>query len=183
MVKHNSIENHIWFAMSAPYRKELQAKSFLDDMSIENFIPMHYKIIEKKSGEKSRRLIPIIRNLIFVRTTSIMIREIKKQITFLQYLTNSKEGRNIPIVIPNSQMEQFIGVCRTFHERLIYLKPEEINLKKGTPVRVIGGSFNGVEGIFIKIKGSRSRRVVVLLQSIAAVATAEIDPDFLEIMS
>lgn len=168
--------------MSAPYSKELQAKYFLDNMAIENFVPMHYKIIEKKTGEKSRKLIPIIRNLIFVRTTPEMIQSVKKQVTFLQYLTNSKEGKNMPIVIPNPQMEQFITVCKTLHERLIYLKPEEINLKKGTPIRVIGGSFNGVEGIFLKIKGSRSRRVVVILQGIAAVATAEIEPDFIEII-
>ena len=65
---------------------------------------------------------------------------------------------------------------------LIYLEPSMINFAKGTRVRIIGGAFDGVEGCFVKIKGVRSRRVVVEVEGLA-VATAEIEPQYIEIIT
>ena len=39
--------NTQWFAMSAPYRRELKAKEMLDNAGIENFVPMTRAIIER----------------------------------------------------------------------------------------------------------------------------------------
>ena len=36
----------VWFAMSAPYRKELEAKDLLARNNIESFIPMRYCMVE-----------------------------------------------------------------------------------------------------------------------------------------
>ena len=59
----------------------------------------------------------------------------------------------------------------------------EINIEKGTKVRIHGGSFDGTEGVFVKIKGKRNRRVVVLIEGLAAIAiNAEISPDLIEII-
>lgn len=65
------IENDVvWFAMSAPYSKELEAQILLQSYNIESFIPLCYKIIERKDGCKMRKLVPAIHNLIFVKTTN-----------------------------------------------------------------------------------------------------------------
>lgn len=62
------IENDVvWFAMSAPYSKELEAQILLQSYNIESFIPLCYKIIERKDGCKMRKLVPAIHNLIFFR--------------------------------------------------------------------------------------------------------------------
>jgi transcription antitermination factor NusG len=58
-----------------------------------------------------------------------------------------------------------------------------VNLTKGTPVRIIGGDFEGMEGVFIKIKGKRDRRVVVAIQGVIAVAIATIHPDLIQIIN
>lgn len=79
-------------------------------------------------------------------------------------------------------MEQFIRVINTYNENLVFLKPEEVNLKKGTPVRIVGGAFDGIEGIFIKVKGHRNRRVVVQIEGITAVAIAEVTQDLIEVL-
>ncbi|MDR2809422.1 MAG: UpxY family transcription antiterminator [Tannerellaceae bacterium] len=168
--------------MSAPFCKELEAKRMLDKTNIENFVPMHYKIIVKKDGKKVRELVPVIHNLIFVRTTPTMIREIKSRILILQYYTRREKGKNLPIIIPESQMRQFIAVSETHNEKLIYLKPEEVDLQKGTRVRIHGGSLDGVEGIFVKVRGIRNRRVVVQVEGIMVVAMAEIKPDLIEVL-
>ena len=171
----------VWFAMSAPYRKELAAKSWLDRRSIESFVPMHYAVRNRR-GRKSREQIPVISNLIFVRSTKSEIQNAKSEIGFLQYLTRREGGRNVPIIVPDEQMHQFMAVVQTRNEHLVYLRPEEVNLQSGTNVRILGGPFDGVEGVFVKVQGYRSRRVVVLVEGIAALATAEIEPDLIEVI-
>ena len=138
MEYNNNKQDLVWFAMSAPYCRELEAKRLLDNRSIENFIPMCYKV-SVKQNKKTRVLVPAIHNLIFVRTTRTIIKETKQQISILQYITRTDNGKNIPVIVPDMQMQQFITVSKTNSEQLIYLRPEEINLKKGTRVRILGG--------------------------------------------
>lgn len=171
-----------WFAMSAPYQKEMEAQRLLAKASIECFVPMCYKVVVR-SGKKRRAWLPAVSNLIFVRTTRPLIQETKKYIPFLQYLTRPEGGKNIPIVVPDEQMEQFIAVCRSHEDKLVYLSGEEISrLGKGTQVRIIGGVFDGVKGTFVRVKGCRSRRVVVQVQGIVAVVLAEVQPDLIEVI-
>lgn len=172
----------VWWAMSAPYQRELKAKAALDKLGIENFVPMRYQAVRKRTGSMARELLPAIHNLIFVRGSKPCVSQAKKDILWLQWLTRSEDGKNVPVTVPDKDMEQFIAVTNTYNEHLIYIQPDEIDLRKGTPVRILGGPFNGFEGTFIKVKGSRKKRVVVMLKGIVGVAMAEITPDLLEIL-
>ncbi len=175
-------EEPLWFAMSAPYRRELKAKTFLEERGVECFVPMKHAIVEKRSGMKSRELVPAIHNLIFVHTTKENIKELKQGKDFLQYRTTPVDGKNRPIIVPEKQMLQFIAATKASNEEIIYLRPEEINIEKGTRVRVHGGTFDGAEGIFVKITGKRNRKVVLLIENVAAIALANISTDLIEIL-
>lgn len=175
-------EDSVWFALSAPYRSEMKAKTLLEKNDIQCFIPMQYKLVENRSGKKQKKLLPIISNLVFAKTYKQKLQEVKNGVPYLQYRTVTEENKNIPIIVPEDQMNNFMAVCNTYSEELIYLFPDEVNLKKGTKVRIIGGCFDGVEGIFIKVKGTRKKRVVVLIQGVAAVATTEISDDLIEVL-
>lgn len=175
-------ERPVWFAMSAPYKKELEARNLLTRNNIESFVPMRYCLVASERMKKERKLVPAIHNLIFAHTTRSLIQTVKKGYPYLQYKICRSEGKNNPIVVPDRQMEQFITVCNSFNDDLIYLKPEEVNLAKGTPVRIVGGTFDGMEGTFVKVKGARKKRVVVHLPGLAAVATAEISSDFIQVI-
>ena len=180
-----TVENEstpVWFAMSAPYRRELRAKEFLDHKGVECFVPMKEALVERRSGTKSRKMIPAIHNLVFVHTTKERIKELKQGVNFLQYHTRPIAGKNVPIIVPDYQMQQFIAVTTASNEGLTYLRPEEIDIKKGTKVRVHGGVFDGTEGYFVKVQGKRSRRVVMLIEGITAVALTEISTDFIEVI-
>ena len=172
----------VWWAMSAPYQRELKAKAALDKLGIENFVPMRYQAVRKRTGSMARELLPAIHNLIFVRGSKPCVSQAKKDILWLQWLTRPEDGKNVPVTVPDKDMDQFIAVTNTYNEHLIYIHPDEIDLRKGTPVRILGGPFNGFEGTFIKVKGSRKKRVVVMLKGIVGVAMAEITPDLLEIL-
>ena len=57
-----------WYVLRVTYGREIPFKKYLDDNQIENFIPMQYQMIEK-NGKKSKKLLPVIHNLIFVKTS------------------------------------------------------------------------------------------------------------------
>lgn len=171
-----------WFAMSAPYRRELKAKEFLQSKGIDCFVPMTNAIVERHNGIKQRKQVPAIHNLIFVHSSKATIQEVKQGVDYLQWRTTPQNGKNTPITVPDKQMQQFIAVTQASNEELIYLRPEEIDIKKGTKVRLHGGAFDGTEGIFVKVRGKRNRRVVLLIEGVAAVAMAEISTDFIEIL-
>lgn len=176
------IENKCWHALSAPYRRELKAKQFLDERGIENFIPMRYSVVTRRSGEKLRKLMPAVRNLVFAKASREVMKDLKSEAAFLQYRTMRCDGRNVPITIPDREMENFISACKTHDENMVFLSPDEIDLRKGTRVRIIGGPLDGVEGIFVRVKGSRSKKVVVLVTGLAAVVPAEVSPDLIEVL-
>ena len=52
---------------------------------------------------------------------------------------------------------------------VLFVAKGEVNLEKGRKVRVTGGLFEGIEGVFIRVKGER--RVVVSLFNLFSVAT------------
>ena len=171
-----------WYAMSATFGRALKAKDFLESRSVRCFIPMKYEVMGDRVHGKKRQLGPAISNLLFVNTTRSCIQSLKSEVTYLQYLTRPEGVRRIPIVVPERQMQQFIAVCNTYNEKLVYLNPEEINLEKGTPVQIVGGAFDGIEGTFIKIEGVRNRRVAVLVPGIAAVVIADITKGCLKVL-
>lgn len=169
--------------MRATFRREMNAKELLEAEAIETFIPMHYEL-HVKNGRKKKVLVPVIHNLIFVHTTKEKIQKVKAGIPFLQYMTTTREdGGKSPIIVPENQMKQFIAVSGSNDEQLIYLQPEEIDLARGTKVRIHGGSFDGWEGVFMKVKGVRNKRLVIAIQGVIAVATVVVHPEMIEKLS
>ena len=172
-------ESEIWYAMRATYRREPDAMRLLEKENLDCFVPMQYKISLKK-GRKVRVLVPVVHNLIFVHARPSELKRVKSQVAYLQYITDTRSGRKI--IIPDGEMQRFIAVAGTYNDHLLYFQPDELNLSKGTKVRVTGGDFAGQEGIFLKVKGARDRRVVVEIQGVIAVAMATIHPDLIEVI-
>ncbi len=174
----NRLEEKQWFAIRVTYSREMALKEYLDQCDIESFIPMTYKDIVK--GEKRiRKLVPVIHNLVFVHTTRERMDEIKRDValkTPIRYMMDRE--KHCPLVVPNHQMHSFIAVAGAYNEQVLYLNPELLPLHKGDRVRIVGGIFAGVEGVFLRVKGDR--RVVVSIKGIMAVATAFIHPSLVE---
>jgi transcription antitermination factor NusG len=166
-------------AMRATYRREPDAMHLLKKENLGCFIPMQYKICIKK-GKKVRALVPVVHNLLFVHARPSDVQRVKSQVTYLQYITDTRSGQKI--IVPDGQMQRFIAVSGTYDDHLLYFQPDELNLSKGTKVRITGGEFEGQEGIFLKVKGARDRRVVIEIQGVIAVAMATIHPDLIEVI-
>lgn len=171
----------LWYAMRVPYRNELKVQLKLQEKGIETFIPKRKKIV-KKRGKTSYELLPAVNNLIFVHSSLSVIKNLKQEILNLQYLVNKSGCESIKIVVRDNEMQSFIKAVENLEEEITYLSPEEINIEKGTRVRIIGGNFDGVEGIFVKVKGKRNKKVVVMLDKLLAVVIAEVDSDLIEVI-
>lgn len=164
-----------WYAIRVTYSRELKAKELLDELGVESFIPMRHT--EKIVGAKRVRVLaPVIHNLVFIKSTKNKLDQIKQRIPYLRYIMDRHTNR--PVVVPTKQMESFIVVAGTLDEQLRYIEAPDHALQRGDRVRITAGTLQGVEGIYLRIKGDR--RVVVAIEGFLAVATAFVHPSLLE---
>lgn len=180
-LKRNVVEK-LWFAMSATFGREMKAKEFLEKNNVRCFVPLRYQLVKVRGKEKVRKLVPAISNLIFVHSTKGRIQALKSDLPYLQYHTMPKEGRNVPVTVPKEQMEQFMAVCNTYNENMIFHTPDELNLTEGTRVKIAGGTFDGVEGTFVRVEKGKHKHVVVLIEGIAAVVLAKVTDGYIQVL-
>lgn len=171
-----------WYAMSAPYRREFIARDIFKAEGLEYFLPLQRVVADSAGGRKRLVWRPAIASMIFVRATRSGIQSLKQRRGVVQYLTRPVEGRNEPITVPDREMADFRRAILADNEKTVFLRPEEIDISKGTLVRITGGPLNGCTGAFMKVSGVRGRRLVIKLEGLGAVAT-QVDPDFVEIIN
>lgn len=168
-----------WYVMRVTYQREVIAKDRLDKMEIENFLPLRSERRRNAHGRFCKVRVPMVHNFLFVRSERSTIDHIKTfSLPYLRYATTTTDGRRTIMTVPEKQMQSFIAVTGDEEQQAIYLDPASVDLSKGDKVRIIGGQLAGVEGTFMKIKGGN--RVVVKIDFVAAVATAEIPPQLIE---
>ena len=171
-----SEENKVWYALRVTYNRELKVKSDLEARGIDSFVPMQYKRMVRE-GRMIKKLVPSVHNLIFVNIEPARMAEYKASTALpVRYIMNQETHK--PIIVPERQMKSFIAVAGTHDEQLIYLDPNPGDFSQGDRVRILGGPFEGAEGIFVRVKGDR--RVVVNIPGIVAVATTFIHPSLIE---
>lgn len=183
-----------WFPMRVTYAREMKVKAELDRLEIENFVPMTYKLVESRNGDRvtntnrtndtnlRRELVPAINNLIFVRSTQERLSELKKSNELLEplrYMLDRTAGQEPEIMtVPDVQMTNFIRVASMTDDSVMFLDENSIVGKEGKRVRIMGGPFEGVEGVIRRVK--RCKRVVVEINGIASVAIAHVPVEWLK---
>ena len=169
-----------WHAIRVTYSRELKFQSILEEAGYETFIPM----VEKKfdvSGKKFTKVVPAISNLCFVRAEQQELYE------FFKSLGEACPARFIwdkstrePIIVNEKAMQDFIKVSKAMLDDTVYLNDISSKLREGQKVRITTGAFAGVEGRIVRIR--KSRRIMVELQGMLAVAATYIPTDGLELL-
>lgn len=170
-----------WFSMRATYKREMVAKEYLEGKGIEVFVPLKTEI-KVIRGIKRKVTVPAINSLIFVYAQKEQIQQAKFGVDYLQYLTRKLDGRNIPIIVPDYQMDQFRAVVEDDTIEKSFFAPGEVDLASGTKVKVHGGAFDGYEGILLKVKGKRNKQFFINLEGVAAVSTKIEKLDLIELV-
>lgn len=169
-----------WFAIRVTYSREIKFKKYLDELGVENFIPM--TLVEKeRKGRIQKELIPAIHNLVFVHVTRGRMEEIRQDSNLvipIRYIRD--HATQSPVVVPDKQMRNFMQVADQHNPDNLFLSAEDVALRKGDKVRVLSGPFKGVVGTFVRIK--RNRRVVVDIPGVMAIASAFVHPNDVEVI-
>ena len=167
-----------WYVMIA-YKQESEAERVLSgDDGLEYYIAKHY-IVQTFHGKKKERLVPVIPSIVFVHASQVQIVRFKEKYNFIKFSTwNTRDGI-VYLTVSDKEMNDFIRVSQSNENSIRYYRPGDLNLKQGTRVRIHGGQFDGIEGTFIRIKGRRSRQVVVIIPNVLAISV-EVHADLLE---
>jgi len=175
-------KNIFWYVLFAANGKAAKISDYFQTANIEYFFPMYNKERRIRDSERTRyTLQPLLKNLVFVKSSkeclSPHIKKIKQQFCIDSGLYYRDLGSKEIIIVPEKQMLSFITIAGSKNKNIVYLSNEEVDIRKGTRVRIIGGVFEGIEGIFMRIQGHK--RVVVSLPNLLSVATAHIPTQFI----
>lgn len=180
-IEYKTSEN-VWYAMKASYGRAIKAKMLLDLLQIESYVPMRYE--RKKIKGRSKMIpVPAIPNLIFVKADLSQLDKVKTEVDFLHnILIKNTDGNALePIIVPELDMVRFMRIVSDAQEKVRYVDTELNSqiISAGTRVRVIGGQYEGYEGILCRPKGSRAKKVLIDVCGLAPVEMPVIDIELL----
>ena len=137
-------------------------------------------------GKKQKVFSPAVNDLVFAHSDKETLKDFKDNILskygyHAYFLMEPDRSKRKPAVVPDKEMDKFMKIASHFDDGITYYKPDEIEIKKGVRVRVIGGAFDGIEGELLKGKGHKNKRIVLQIPGVA-VATSYITPDLIEII-
>ena len=169
-----------WYALRATYSRELKAQTMLAERGVRTFIPMMWRK-RTVDGHEEKRLLPAVSGLVFACAT---------RATLDTFIRSFGEARPVnyywdrtaasPLTVPDKAMEDFISVASTMDEDIIYLTEISDKLREGQTVKVKDGPFKGVEGKIVRIR--KSRRILVELPGMLAVASTYVSPNEIELI-
>lgn len=168
-----------WYALRDLKRANAKHRAWevLAERGLEVFTPMHWKLISKKGGGKIRVRVPVIYDLLFVRSDRERLDSEIQKIETLQHRFVKGCGGN-PMVVSDSDMQRFIYAV-TNSESVKFYSPEEMtSAMKGKYVHIIGGALNGYEGLLLSVRGSKVKRLVVELPNLIT-AGIEVNPEYI----
>ena len=155
----------VWYAIQTFYCKEEHLGKFFKEKGISFFIPMRYTEQITQDGKRHRKLTPAVHNLLFV----------EKEFTEKEFLMLT-EGCPIPFLIirnratgrcyeiPDSEMLEFRAVCDPNYTGTLYVDTATAEARPGQMVRVVRGTFAGLQGKLTQYK--KKYYVVVTLATV-----------------
>ena len=174
----NSEENAEWFVMRDLKRSnaKLPAYKMLEECGFEVFTPLKWSV-SKVKGRLKKDMVPVIPDLLFVRSTRKQLDPIVEKTPTLQYRYGRGNSFRHPMTVPFKEMECFIKIA-TSSLSPTYFMPEEITPDMiGKKISVVGGTLDGCEGYLITVRGSKRKRILMEISGILAVR-ADVDPEF-----
>ena len=178
-MEYSSKQNY-WLYIRPNCRRELKIRDYFVSKGVECFVPMQ-KVVRVIHGKERQLEVPVMGNLLFVKTSYLNLLEEKKSLESLGYpvmLRMDTVDRSRPIIIPEKQMEDFIRVCDDRYSRFVdgrYARGLEAN----DYVEVISGRFAGVRGYYAR--PFKDKCVVCVVEGLA-VCTTYIPPYALKII-
>ena len=151
-----------WFAARTRANQELGIRKSLIKYNKTYYLPTH--TITRRISDRIKKVeVPIINNLIFIRTTKANAFSLIKEYGLkLSYLKDRETGSLL--VVPEKQMADFMFVMDLSPETAIYNNED---FAAGDKVRIVKGQLAGLEGELVRIAGKN--HVLVRIPQVLAV--------------
>lgn len=165
-----SIKQAYWLYIRPHYRRELIVKDYLESQGMECFVPMQ-TVIRVIHGKEVQMDVPVIGNMVFVKTSYEKLLEAKKSLEalgapFLLRMDATHHSR--PVIVPDKQMEDFIRVCNDQYSRFVDGRYAE-GLEENDYVEIMSGRFAGVRGYYAR--PFKDKCVVCIVEGLAVCTT------------
>lgn len=172
-----------WYALRDLKRAnaKLPAYKQLTELGIDVFTPLRWRMIISKTGRKMGKEIPFMPDLLFAHDTRQRLDLVVAKIPTLQYRYKKGGAYCEPIIVPEDDMNRFIGAVRLSERPKYYTSDEISSLNCGHRIRIVGGVFDGQEGKLLSVRGSKVKRLVVELPNLLAVSV-EIQDEYIQFM-
>lgn len=141
------------------------------------FVPMRRRLRSADynlSDEEATVCEPVIASLLFIRSDDAYMTALRRDPDSPAGVY-CDPGTREPAVIPDREMEFFIFALTRGCDMADAV---DLDFKRGDRVRVTEGVMKGAEGYIVRVKGTR--RFVVVVEGVAAVATTYVPQRFLE---
>ena len=173
----NKDNNDLWFALYASYPHMNEVKTLLDCNGIGYFTPM-YHITILSDNKEYEKIYPAISDMLFVRSTADKIKQIVSQHNYLGFKLSFANNVLSPIVIPENDMLQLISADKLNDGQVRYTC-DNLHCANEERVKIINGTFSGLEGTYINVSGLDKKRVIIATECITAILPA-INPKYIE---
>ncbi len=171
-----------WFVLRDLRRANANVTAYMQlrQEGHEVFTPLH-SVVRQRQGRKVRMEVPFIHDLLFMRGIREQVDAAIAPIPTLQYRYQRGAGYCRPMVVRDEEMQRFIRFVE-LAETPKYYRPDELTPSmKGRKARIIGGSFDGFEGVILSVRGSRKRQLILELLGLFSVGV-EIDAEYVQLI-
>ncbi len=134
-----------WYAVHTTPRAEKKIKERLDQIEVENYLPLKTEI-RLWSDRKKKVVSPLIPGYIFVYVSSDRFRSVLETFGVLSFL----KEKSIPAAIPAKQIEN-LRIMIEYAPELVEFTAEKFNI--GDKVKIKQGELRGLCGELIEVRG------------------------------
>lgn len=139
-------QQEFWFAARTRKDQELTIRDSLKKLNIEYFLPTRI-VVRQLKYRKKRVEVPVIRNLLFVRTTKEKACSIPNDYGIRLFFIKDLHTHSF-LVVPEQQMRDFMFVMDTDPDGVCF---DNEPLEIGQKVQVVKGEFAGIAGELVSI--------------------------------
>ena len=165
-----------WYVLRDLKRRNSNYPGYIElaEKGFEVFTPLKWEI-SVRAGRHQRRQVPVITDLLFVRSAKETLDVEIERIPTLQYRYRRGATISCPMTVRDIDMKRFIEAVKQSDDVLYY----SLEDMYGKEILVVGGPLDGYKGRLLSMRGSRKRRLLVEIPDFMA-AAVEVRPEFIQ---
>lgn len=169
---HNWKNSHVvrWYVLTVPsshrgrtdeLRAEVERRVAEGEPAFDFFAPTYTKVRTVRGHEENVKR-PLLFNYVFIHASEVEIKRMKKRLPAYNFLSRIRgEGGGWFPYLTDAAMQNFRWVAQAYEDRLPAYVPDVTRLVKGDRIRIVEGTFSGVEATLISNVGSTDKEIVV----------------------